>query len=237
MRICLIGYGKMGQIIESLAIQKGHIITGRISSKNRNQLADYLSDSDVAIEFSSPDCALEHITICFEHQVPIVCGTTGWLDQWDEMLTLRGMTDGAILWASNFSIGVNILFAVNRYLATLMSPLIDYKPKVAEIHHIHKKDSPSGTALSLTKDILATRTDLSSWSLDSKQNSALYIDAKRTEDVVGYHNVSYESKQDIIEISHNAYSREGFASGAILAAEWLQGKTGCYGMKDVLGIG
>ncbi|MEP7197543.1 MAG: 4-hydroxy-tetrahydrodipicolinate reductase [Saprospiraceae bacterium] len=238
MRICLIGYGKMGKTIETVCNQRGHTVSAVVSSSNKNQLADFLNDCDVAIEFTQPESALENILICFEHHTPVVSGTTGWTSKWNEMLHYQEQIDGALLWASNFSIGVNVLFEINTYLARIMKTLVQYIPSIEEIHHTHKKDCPSGTAVSLVQQIIAENSEYTKWNLsdEKSENDSIEIVAKREENVVGYHQVKYKSSIDELSISHNAYTREGFALGAVLAAEWIKGKSGVFTMKNVLGL-
>jgi 4-hydroxy-tetrahydrodipicolinate reductase len=238
MKVCLIGYGKMGKAIEPILVERGHELSGIVTRSNSSQLADFLSHSDVAIEFTDPESAFDNLLACFEHQVPVVSGTTGWLAQWDDLIHILQETDGTILWASNFSIGVNVLFEVNRLMAKIMSRLPEYQIQVEEIHHIHKKDKPSGTAVSLINDIMEKHPIYKSWILDPQEPSKgqLSVLAKREESVVGYHKVSFTSPIDQIEISHEAFTREGFAKGAVFAAEWLRGKKGLYTMSQALGF-
>ncbi|MEO6191069.1 MAG: 4-hydroxy-tetrahydrodipicolinate reductase [Saprospiraceae bacterium] len=238
MKICLIGYGKMGKAIEIQSINRGHEIVSIIGRSNQLQLSDFLHHCDVAIEFTQPESALDNILSCFEHNTPIICGTTGWTQQWDEMLHFQEKTEGSLIWASNFSIGVNILFEINQHLAKIMSNFPEYKASIEEVHHIHKKDAPSGTGLSLAKQMLSSLKQYDHWKLSTEpsDDSSLIIDAIRREEVIGTHSVKYQSSIDEIAISHNAYNREGFALGAVIAAEWIQGKRGIFSMKDVLGF-
>ncbi|MBK7881073.1 MAG: 4-hydroxy-tetrahydrodipicolinate reductase [Saprospiraceae bacterium] len=238
MKVCLIGYGKMGKAIEPILVERGHELSGIVTRSNSSQLADFLSQSDVAIEFTDPESAFDNLLSCFEHQVPVVSGTTGWLAQWDDLIHILQETDGTMLWASNFSIGVNVLFEVNRLMAKIMSRLPEYQIQVEEIHHIHKKDKPSGTAVSLINDIMDKHPIYKSWILDPQEPNAdqLSVLAKREESVVGYHKVRFKSPIDQLEISHEAFTREGFAKGAVFAAEWLKGKKGLYTMSQALGF-
>lgn len=228
----------MGKAIEPILVERGHELSGIVTRSNSSQLADFLSQSDVAIEFTDPESAFDNLLSCFEHQVPVVSGTTGWLAQWDDLIHILQETDGTMLWASNFSIGVNVLFEVNRLMAKIMSRLPEYQIQVEEIHHIHKKDKPSGTAVSLINDIMDKHPIYKSWILDPQEPNAdqLSVLAKREESVVGYHKVRFKSPIDQLEISHEAFTREGFAKGAVFAAEWLKGKKGLYTMSQALGF-
>lgn len=232
MKIAILGYGKMGKTIEKLAKHKGHEIvftSGSGSSEGSMEVAD------VAIEFSTPEAAVANLTECFTLGIPVVSGTTGWLKNYDEMLKLCESSNGSFIYASNFSVGVNLFFAMNEYIAKLMEPWKTYEVSVEEIHHTEKKDAPSGTAITISEGILK-HSDKESWKLDGQDANALSISAKRIADVKGTHIVTYDSEIDSIHLKHEAHSREGFALGAILAAEWLQHKKGVYTMKDVLEI-
>ncbi len=232
MKIALLGYGKMGKTIEKIAVKRGHDIIIK-SSKH----LDYnISEADVAIDFSVPNAAYNNIVHCFKHQVPIISGTTGWLTQYNDAIKLCDKYKGAFIYASNFSLGVNIFFELNKQLSKMMSQLKDYKVSIEEIHHTQKLDTPSGTAISLAEDIIAHREDLKGWHLNHETNNKLSISAKRIENVPGTHNILYKSDVDSITIGHEAQSRKGFALGAVIAAEWIQGKTGVFSMKDVLNI-
>jgi 4-hydroxy-tetrahydrodipicolinate reductase len=239
MKIVLIGYGKMGKAIEEIAIARGHEITHRISSSNPIQTID-LSDSDVAIEFTRPNLAIEHIHYCMNQNLPIVVGTTSWQDKLSDVCDFVNSNNGAMLHASNFSVGVNIFFELNRALAKLMSNQPEYKIEVEEIHHVQKLDAPSGTAVSLLNDILIENKNYSDWDLVSDFNETdsnqIPVIAKREPDVPGTHAINYASEIDTITIKHIAHNRKGFALGAILAAEFLNGKSGVYTMSDVLKI-
>jgi 4-hydroxy-tetrahydrodipicolinate reductase len=239
MKIALIGYGKMGKAIEEIAISRGHEITHRISSSNPIQTID-LSDSDVAIEFTRPDLAIEHIHYCINQILPIVVGTTAWQEKLSEVSDFVKSRNGALLHASNFSIGVNIFFELNRTLAKLMSNHPEYKIEAEEIHHVQKLDAPSGTAVSLLNDILIENRNYNDWELFSDFNETdsnkIPVIAKREPDVPGTHEIIYSSEIDTITIKHVAHNRKGFALGAVLAAEFLYGKSGVFTMSDVLKI-
>ncbi len=222
----------MGKTIEKLALKKGHKIVLKASSKD--SFID-LSETDVAIEFSTPDSAIQNIKTCFEQNTPVVSGTTGWLDNFNEMIKLCENRNGSFIYASNFSVGVNLFFSISEYVSKLMKSWKEYDVSIKEIHHTEKKDAPSGTAISLAEGILKN-SDKQSWILDSNSEDELNITAKRIEDVKGTHIISYDSNIDSISIKHEAHSREGFALGALLAAEWLHNKKGVYSMKDVLDI-
>ena len=232
MKIALLGYGKMGKTIEKLAIAKGHSI---VYTSGSSETKGALSEADVAIEFSVPDSAVSNITKCLEKQIPIVCGTTGWLDHYNEVLKLCEERNGSFIYASNFSIGVNLFFNLNEYLAKLMKPWKSYDVSIEEIHHTQKLDAPSGTAISLAEGIIP-HSEKKKWKLDSQVTEDLSITAKRIEDVKGTHITTYTSPIDTISIAHEAHTRDGFAMGAILAAEWLKDKKGVFTMKDVLQI-
>jgi len=232
MKIALLGYGKMGKTIEKLAIQKGHTMV--LKSTSKSNVID-LSKADIAIEFSTPDAALNNITQCLENNIPVVSGTTGWLEHYDKILNLCEKRNGSFIYASNFSIGVNLFFEINEYAAKLLNPWKDYTASIEETHHIQKKDAPSGTAISLADGIIK-HTDKSAWKLDEGSEKEIQITAKRIEDVKGKHIINYKSTIDTISIKHEAHNREGFALGAILAAEWLLDKKGVFTMKDVLNL-
>lgn len=238
MKIALLGYGKMGKTLESLAHQKQHQI---VYKTNQTPEVEQLVQADVAIEFSVPEAAFSNITTCFKKGIPVVSGTTGWLARLDEALTLCKQYNGSFIYASNFSIGVNIFFELNRKLAELMNSHPEYQVAIEEIHHTQKLDAPSGTAVSLAEQIIEN-SSYREWKLqnfpeESMEATQLPITALRREDVKGTHTVSYQSSIDTLSIKHEAHSREGFALGALLAAEWLQDKKGIYSMKNVLGIG
>lgn len=238
MNILLLGYGKMGQLIGQLSESRGHSIAGKINIDNRDEL-DSLDAStiDVAIEFSQPEAAVENIKWALERGIPIVSGTTGWLDQKPELEQLTLDKNGAFFYASNYSIGVNIFFKVNEFLAKLMNETSGYKSSVEEIHHTAKKDAPSGTAITLAEGIINNIEKLNNWKLTegtSENEHTLPITSKRIDPAPGTHIIRYSSEIDDIEITHTAHSREGFALGAILVAEWIQGKKGVLSMDDFL---
>jgi 4-hydroxy-tetrahydrodipicolinate reductase len=230
MKIALLGYGKMGKVIEKVALSRGHQIVLR---KTSSSSFEGLENVDVAIDFSIPDAAVGNIMSCFNTNVPVICGTTGWLSQYDEMVTLCKVKNGAMIYASNFSLGVNLFFEMNTYLAKLMSKFDQYKVRMEEIHHTQKLDSPSGTAITLANDII-NQSQYTNWVLQNANANELLINAKRIENVPGTHAVIYDSEIDSIEIKHIAHSRAGFALGAVIAAEWIIGKKGVFSMKDVL---
>lgn len=235
MNIAIIGYGKMGREIEKLALSRGHSIGLIIDIDNSADLnPEKLKDIDVAIEFSSPDSAFENICKCLNAKTPVVSGTTGWLDRWDQVQDLINTTGSGLFYASNFSIGVNIMFAINSRLAEIMSGFPEYASSIEEVHHIHKLDAPSGTAITLATQIIEKHNVKKSWSLEKADDEKLYIDAKREGEVSGYHKVIWDSAIDTIELSHNAKSRMGFVMGAVMAAEYLKGKSGIHSMKDML---
>lgn len=228
MKIALIGYGKMGHAIEDLAVGKGHIILCTVdNAAELNEKEALVAASDVAIEFSTPNTATANIEHCLRQHVPVVCGTTGWYDNYDEVIALCRQNDGTIFTATNFSIGMNIMFAINERLAELMHGRDDYRVSITETHHIHKLDAPSGTAISLRQQI-APRLGVSESTID--------IESIREGEVPGTHVVRYDSDIDTITISHEAHSRKGLAAGALMAAEFVCGKKGIFTMKDLLGI-
>lgn len=232
MKIALLGYGRMGKEIEQIAISRGHeiVIRKKASTKIDITLAD------VAIDFSVPSSAFENITTCFKNGVPVVSGTTGWLEKYEEALNVCETNKGAFIYASNFSVGVNIFFELNKQLAKMMSLIDNYSIAIEEIHHTKKLDAPSGTAITLAEGIIA-KTTKENWALDKSDiDSTIPIAAKRIPDVPGTHTVWYQSDVDSIEIKHTAHSRKGFALGAVVAAEWLQNKRGVFTMRDVLNI-
>lgn len=232
MKIALLGYGKMGQAIERIALERGHEI---VLKKTSSASFDGLENADVAIDFSVPTAAVTNITTALNNGIPIVSGTTGWLADYDLMTALCREKNGAFIYGSNFSLGVNLFFQLNEYLAKMMAKFPEYKVAMQEIHHKQKLDAPSGTAISLANDIIA-QSDYSSWALENAKADEIWIDAQRIEHVPGTHSVFYNSPIDTIQIKHIAHSREGFALGAVMAAEWIVGKTGVFTMKDVLGI-
>jgi 4-hydroxy-tetrahydrodipicolinate reductase len=237
MKIALLGYGKMGKSIEGIALEKGHEI---LCKSSREIDVKKLKTADVAIDFSVPEAAFQNIKTCLENGIPVVSGTTGWLEKYEEAKSICKEKNGAFLYASNFSVGVNLFFELNKKLAELTKKFPTYKPEIEETHHTAKLDAPSGTAITLAEQIIE-KTDKTTWELqesgETKSNSAIPIIAKRIANVPGTHIVKYESEIDSLEIKHTAHSRQGFAMGAVMAAEWIQGKTGVFGMKDVLGFG
>lgn len=238
MKIAIIGYGKMGKIIDRLATQKGHEIVLKINRSNLNEFTnENLKKADVAIEFSNPESAFGNIKQCLEASVPVVSGTTAWLDKLDEAKSICQKNKSALLYASNFSIGVNIFFAINKQLAKMMNPHHIYNVSMEEIHHTQKLDAPSGTGITLAEGILENIDRKHQW-INEPENSTtdLSIISKRIDPSPGTHQINYDSKIDSIELKHTAHSREGFASGAILAAEWIVGKEGYFEMNDILGF-
>ena len=231
MKIALVGYGKMGKIIDEIATQRNHEIVARL---NESPTSGNLNNADVVIEFSNPEVAFNNIKTCLENKIPVICGTTGWLDQKPEIEKIAAENNTAFLYGSNFSLGVNLFFALNEKLADLMKHFPEYNVQLEEIHHTHKKDAPSGTAISLAEGIIKNDQRFEGWKLDETKEKELGIFAIREDEVPGTHSVFYKSSVDEIEIKHTAYSRNGFALGAVIAAEWIQGKTGNFSMKDVL---
>lgn len=238
MKIALLGYGKMGKEIEQIALKRGHEIIAKVDVTNAASFSmDDLKKADAAIEFSMPDSAVSNIYKCFEANVPVVVGTTGWLKQLEEVKKNCADKKQGLFYASNFSIGVNVFFEVNKHLAKIMNNYTEYNVSMEEIHHIHKLDSPSGTGLSLANQILENVKRKKTWvEGDPKNESELQIIAKREGEVPGTHIVRYDSDVDQIEIKHTAHNRKGFALGAVLAAEFMKGKQGIYGMSDLLKI-
>jgi 4-hydroxy-tetrahydrodipicolinate reductase len=232
MKIALLGYGKMGKVIERIALERGHEI---VLKKDETNTFDGLSNADVAIDFSVPTAAVDNISSCFHANVPVVSGTTGWLEHFDEMVALCNEKQGGFISSSNFSLGVNIFFELNEYLAKIMAQFDSYNVTMEEIHHTQKLDAPSGTAISLAKGVIEN-SNYANWTLDQAKTNEIHIEAKRIGDVPGTHTVTYDSVVDSIEIKHTAHNREGFALGAVIAAEWLAGKKGIYNMKDVLNL-
>jgi len=235
MKIAIIGYGKMGKEIEQIAISRGHEIGLIIDQNNSKELcSDQLNDIDVAIEFTNPDSAYTNYLECFKANVPVVSGTTGWLDKMEDVKDYCQKGSG-FFYASNFSLGVNLFFELNKKLAKLMAPFNEYNVDMEEIHHIHKLDSPSGTALTLADGILENHPKKDKWiETTSMKEDELSILAKRHGAVPGTHSITWHSEVDEISIQHQAYSRKGFALGAVLAAEFMPKKTGFYGMNDLL---
>ena len=237
MRILLIGYGKMGKTIEQMALAKGYQIAGTIDHTNLETLSGYTSDNvDVAIEFTHPDAAFGNITYCLQNNIPVVVGSTGWLEKLPDAKKLCEERNGAFFYASNFSVGVNLFFHFNEYIAAKMQAYKEYSVGIREIHHLQKVDKPSGTGITTAEGILAHFPALSGWIADEESEGKLNIISEREPDVVGTHIVTYSSDVDKIELSHVAHSRAGFAEGALMAAEWLKDKKGVFGMKDMLNL-
>lgn len=234
MKIALLGYGRMGQTIEQIAIKRGHTIVLKV---DKDDTGYDITKADVAIDFSIPDVAFHNISMCLNNQVPVISGTTGWLHDYDKAIALCKEKKGAFIYASNYSLGVNIFFELNKVLAKMMSNLKQYNISLEEIHHTKKLDAPSGTAISLANDIIAKHSTYENWALHEGNDTTIPIIAKRIEDVPGTHTVTYESDVDTITIEHVAHNRGGFALGAVIAAEWIVGKTGIFTMNDVLNIG
>ncbi len=238
MKIALIGYGKMGHAIEEIALSRGHSIVLAVGIENleENTIAN-IQQADVAIEFTGPDSAYENILRCLEAGVPVVCGSTGWLDQLESVRQVCREKEGTFLYASNFSVGVNIFFEVNKRLAALMASHPDYQVRITEIHHTQKKDAPSGTAITLSEQIMEKIHRKKGWVNHISDNlDELEILSERVDPAPGIHKIDYSSSIDTIEITHTAHNRRGFATGAVLAAEFLFGKKGIYQMSDVLGF-
>lgn len=238
MRIALIGYGKMGKAIEEIALQKGHEVVLRIHIDNTNEFTEEnVRQADVAIEFTGPNSAVDNIKKCFDAGVPVVSGSTGWLDRWSEVENYCREKNASLIYSSNYSVGVNLFFELNTCLAKLMEHHTEYDVKLEEIHHTEKKDAPSGTAISLAQQVLEHIQRKKSWVNSESDNSEeLEIISKRIDPAPGTHKVTYSSSIDDIEIIHTAHNRKGFAGGAVLAAEFLKSKKGIYTMKDVLNL-
>lgn len=239
MNIAIIGYGRMGKTIERLAKERDHQVVLTISSANSSELNKEnlkQKEVEVAIEFSLPHTVVNNLEVCFDAGIPVACGTTAWLKHWDDVLLKMTEKDGTFLYASNFSIGVNIFFAINDKLAQMMNNHKEYKPTIHEIHHTSKLDAPSGTAITLGKDILNRIDRLTKWVQDSPKNDQLAITSTRIDPTPGTHHVKYSSHIDDIELIHTANSRDGFAMGAIIAAEYIFDKKGLFSMADVLDL-
>jgi 4-hydroxy-tetrahydrodipicolinate reductase len=237
MNIALIGYGKMGKAIEEIAISRGHSVVVKFNSQNPLE-SSQLRTTDVAIEFSQPDLALKHIKLCADGQIPIVVGTTAWEEHLAEIINHIDKREASLIYSSNFSIGVNLFFEMNKYLARLMNDKTDYVASITEIHHAQKIDAPSGTAVTLAKDLISNHPTYLSWKLTGQsqnmEKSDLPISAIREENVPGTHIISYTSEIDTLTIEHKAHNRKGFALGAIIAAEFIHKKKGVYTMSDIL---
>lgn len=230
MKIALLGYGKMGQAIEKIATERGHEIILKIDQNTQNYTFENV---DIAIEFSTPESAFANISKALQAKIPVVAGTTGWLSKYNEAVELCKANNTAFLYASNFSIGVNIFFEINKALAQLMKNLPEYSVSIEEIHHTQKLDAPSGTAISLAETIIENSSK-THWKLNEAYENEIPITAKRIENTPGTHTVTYQSDIDTIEIKHTAHNRKGFALGAVLAAEWILGREGIFSMKEVL---
>ncbi len=236
MNIAIIGYGKMGKMIEEVAISRKHTIVLKLTSKDHWDSGTLKNANvDVAIEFTQPQAVVDNIKKCFEANIPVVVGTTGWYEHLDEIKKLCLESNRSLLYASNFSIGVNLFFKINQLVASLLKKYPEYDVSITEVHHTQKKDAPSGTAISLAEQILQHYPSKRQWSLQ-KRDAALFIQAHRAGDEKGFHQITYQSGIDAISISHHAYSRKGFAVGAVLAAEFLKDKKGIFQMKDVLNM-
>ncbi|NND31996.1 MAG: 4-hydroxy-tetrahydrodipicolinate reductase [Saprospiraceae bacterium] len=236
LRIALIGYGKMGKTIRQIAELRGHSIDMIIDVDQEHNLDDLDNGKiDVAIEFTRPEAAFANISACIKKSIPVISGTTGWLDKFEEIKYLCNEHRGSFFYASNYSIGVNIFFEINRQLAKLMNNFTEYNIEMEEIHHTQKLDAPSGTAITLAEGIIAEVSRKNNWvNRETVEESSIGIISKRIDDVPGTHTISYKCAIDDIEIKHTAHTRQGFATGAVIAAEWLVNKKGCFGMKDLL---
>lgn len=232
MKIALLGYGKMGKVIEKIALERGHEI---VLKKDHDSTFAGIENADVAIDFSVPDSAVVNISECLNSGIPVISGTTGWLTDYPKMVELCNAKNGSFIYGSNFSLGVNVFFELNEYLAKMMANLKQYNVSMEEIHHTQKLDAPSGTAITLAEGVIK-HTDYANWTLETPISNEIHIEAKRIENVPGTHSIFYDSEVDQIEIKHTAHSREGFALGAVIAAEWLVSKKGVFTMKDVLGL-
>lgn len=240
MKVLLIGYGKMGKTIEQILLERGHQIAYVVDKDTSIQLKDVpMKGADVAIEFTEPSAAPANLRACFAKQIPVVCGTTGWLEQRALIEKECAVKNGGFFYASNYSLGVNLFFRLNERLAQMMKPYSQYKVSIEEVHHTEKKDAPSGTAITLAEGILEHLSQYPAW--EKGENIAQYpthlpIYSKRLPNVPGTHTIRYVSEEDTIEITHTAHTRKGFALGAVIAAEWMQGRKGIFGMKDLLGF-
>jgi 4-hydroxy-tetrahydrodipicolinate reductase len=233
MNIALLGYGRMGKSIEAIALQRKHQITLKVSDSTSNY--DF-SKTDVAIDFSIPSVAIFNIKKALDAGVPVISGTTGWLDHYEDVLDYCKLKNGTFLYASNFSLGVNVFFEINKKLAQLMSGFSEYSTELEEIHHTQKLDAPSGTAITLAEQIIEN-SDYKNWTLEQPSAEDIHIEAKRIPDVPGTHEITYNSEIDSLSIKHIAHNRQGFAMGAVIAAEWIKDKKGIFTMRDVLNIG
>ena len=237
MNIALIGYGKMGKSIEKMATQRGHHISSIVDLDSQEKLSEIAPDNtDVVIEFSNPSSAFDNIGACLRQKVPVISGTTGWLDQLPNIEALCVAHQGTFLTASNFSLGVNIFFKLNEWLSQVMGQFPDYKIDIEETHHLQKLDKPSGTAITLAEDIIKTHPHYRRWALDASKENDIKIASFRQEEVAGKHVIKYHSSIDTIAITHEAHSRDGFTLGAVLVAEWIQDKKGIFTMNDFIKI-
>ncbi len=227
----------MGKLIKEVALGRGHSIPVIIDWENHAELKSISARNvDVAIEFTQPETAFDNISVCLQQGIPVISGTTGWSDRYDEIVALCKKQNGTFLSASNFSLGVNIFFRLNEWLARVMQPYKQYSPEIHEVHHLEKLDKPSGTAITLAEGIIENNDDISGWAADVRQDGAISIWSEREKEVPGTHTITYTSETDKIEIKHLAKSREGFALGAVLVAEWIRDKKGVYTMDDFLKI-
>lgn len=234
MKILLIGHGKMGQAIEEFAIQRGHSLVATVDV-NDTLMPTLAEQADVAIEFTHPDAAFDNIKFCLEHNLPILSGTTGWLDKMPEIEKICKENNGTFLYASNFSIGVNLFFKLNKFLAKLLSQQSQYKPSMLEVHHTHKKDAPSGTAITLAEGIISEHKNYNAWKNESKtKEGEIPISSERIGEIPGTHKITYKSEVDQISIEHEAFSRDGFVQGAVFVAEWLPDQKGIVKIDDFL---
>ncbi|MDP1973416.1 MAG: dihydrodipicolinate reductase C-terminal domain-containing protein [Sediminibacterium sp.] len=239
MKIALIGYGKMGKAIEAIALEQHHEVVLKIDVDNAADFtAEKMALADVAIEFTGPHSAVENILKCLSFGIPVISGSTGWLDQWEKVANYCTEHNGTLIYSSNYSIGVNLFFEVNKYLARLMEQYPSYDVLLKEIHHTQKKDAPSGTAISLAEQVLQGLSRKTNWTNDAvtPNSNLLAIESERIDPAPGTHHVKYTSAIDDIEIIHTAHNRTGFAGGAVAAAEFAIGKKGIYTMKEVLGL-
>jgi len=235
MNIALIGYGKMGKEIEKIALNRNHNIVLKVDKDNADTVkTEDLKKADIAIEFTTPHTVLQNIRKCFDANLPIVVGTTGWYDDFDKIKAECLAGNKSLFYASNFSLGVNLFFKVNKYLAELMNKYPEYEVSMEEIHHVHKIDKPSGTAITLAQQVIDKMARKTKWSIEECSSEILYIDDKREGEVPGTHIIKYTSPIDDIEIMHKAHNRQGFALGSVIAAEFLKGKKGIYNMEDVI---
>jgi len=235
MNILLLGYGKMGKAIEAIALERGHTIVGKIDNEVERHAFNFDLQPDVAIEFSMPEVAVKNLTFCIDHHLPVVCGTTGWYAHKDEVEAYCLERNSTLFYTSNFSLGVNIFFKVNDFLAKLMNTHTEYRVSMDETHHTQKKDAPSGTALTLAEGIITNLSHVNEWSNQASEKSGtLVINSFRIDPAPGTHSIKYTSAIDDIVITHTAHSRQGFALGAVMVAEWLKNKKGVLGMEDFL---